>query len=57
VFKGGDEPGDNLMIYEVDVPLTIDPQALARDLRATAETLQLDINFQHRRIFETLHRI
>jgi predicted amino acid-binding ACT domain protein len=45
------------MIYEVDVPLTIDPQALARDLRAKAETLQLDINFQHRRIFETLHRI
>jgi glycine cleavage system transcriptional repressor len=57
VFKGGDEPGDNLMIYEVDVPLTIDPQALARDLRAKAETLQLDINFQHRHIFETLHRI
>jgi glycine cleavage system transcriptional repressor len=57
VFKGGDDPGDNLMIYEVDLPLTIDPQALARDLRAKAATLHLDINIQHRHIFETLHRI
>ena len=57
VFKGGEEPGDNLMIYEVDVPLTIDPQPFARDLRARAETLHLDLTLQHRHIFETLHRI
>jgi len=57
VFKGGNDPEDNLMIYEVDVPLAIDPQALARDLRAKAEVLHLDINIQHRHIFETLHRI
>ncbi len=26
VFKGGEDPGDNIMIYEVDVPLAIDPR-------------------------------
>jgi glycine cleavage system transcriptional repressor len=57
VFKGGDAPGDNIMIYEVDVPAVVDHQALARDLRSKAETLQLEINIQHRNIFETLHRI
>ncbi|MFO7706705.1 MAG: ACT domain-containing protein [Desulfobacterales bacterium] len=57
VFKGGDEPGDNIMIYEVDVPETVDPQALATDLRARAEALRLDLIIQHRNIFEALHRI
>lgn len=57
VFKGGDAPGDNIMIYEVDVPTVVDHQALARDLRSTAESLRLEINIQHRNIFETLHRI
>ena len=57
VFKGGDDPSDNLMIYEVDVPLAIDQQALTRELRAKAEALHLDISIQHRNIFETLHRI
>jgi glycine cleavage system transcriptional repressor len=57
VFKGGDEPGDNIMIYEVDVPKTVDPQALAADLRARAEALRLDLILQHRNIFEALHRI
>ena len=32
VFKGGDEPGDNIMIYEVDVPNNIDQQAFYRNL-------------------------
>ncbi len=57
VFKGGDDPSDNLMIYEVDVPLAIDQQALAHELRAKAEALHLDISIQHRDIFETLHHI
>jgi glycine cleavage system transcriptional repressor len=57
VFKGGDDPSDNLMIYEVDVPLAIDQQALARELRERAEALELSISIQHRNIFETLHRI
>ena len=57
VFKGGDAPGDNIMIYEVDVPTVVDQQALARDLRTQAEALHLEINIQHRNIFETLNRI
>jgi len=57
MFKGGDEPGDNIMIYEVDVPKAVDLQALAADLRDRACELQLDISIQHRHIFEVLHRI
>ena len=57
VFKGGDEPGDNIMIYEVDIPIDIDQQALYRDLREKAESLTLDISIQHRNIFETINRI
>jgi glycine cleavage system transcriptional repressor len=57
VFKGGDEPGDNIMIYEVDIPIDIDPLALYRDLREKAKFLTLDISIQHRNIFETINRI
>jgi glycine cleavage system transcriptional repressor len=56
-FKGGDAPGDNIMIYEVDVPASVDQQAFARDLGARAGSLQLDLSIQHRNIFEALHRI
>jgi glycine cleavage system transcriptional repressor len=57
MFKGGNEPGDNIMIYEVDVPKAVDLQILAQDLRDKAADLQLDISIQHRHIFEVLHRI
>ena len=57
VFKGGDEPGDNIMIYEVDIPIDIDQPALYRDLREKAKSLMLDITIQHRNIFETINRI
>jgi len=57
VFKGGDDPGNNSMIYEVDVPAAADQQALDRDLRKKAVELGLDISIQHRRIFKALNRI
>jgi len=57
VFKGGDEPGDNIMIYEVDIPADIDRQEFYRALRAKAESLALSISIQHRNIFETINRI
>lgn len=57
VFKGGDDPGDNIMIYEVDIPLQIDQQALYRELKKRADNLKLDIDIQHRNIFEAIHRI
>ena len=57
VFKGGDDPDDNIMIYEVDVPTRIDQQSLHRDLRQKADELHLEISIQHRNIFEAINRI
>jgi len=57
IFKGGDEPGANIMIYEVDIPVDIDTTALYRDLREKAKALELVISIQHRNIFETINRI
>ncbi len=57
VFRGGDNPNQNIMIYEVDVPVDTDQQTLYRELREKAAALDLEISIQHRRIFETLNRI
>ncbi len=57
VFKGGDAPGDNIMIYEVDIPLSADQKAFDKDLRQRATELSLDISIQHRNIFEAINRI
>lgn len=57
VFKGGKEPGNNIMIYEVDIPVDINRQDFYRELRAKAESLALSISIQHRNIFETINRI
>ena len=57
VFKGGDDPGNNIMIFEVDVPAGTDLPVLRRELEQAARQLALEINIQHRRIFETMNRI
>ena len=57
VFKGGDDPNANIMIYEVDIPDSADQSSLRRKLRETALTLSLDISIQHKRIFEAINRI
>ena len=57
VFKGGDDPNDNIMIYEVDVPASADQHVLDIDLRQRATSLGLEISIQHRRIFEAINRI
>jgi len=57
VFKGGDDPGNNIMIYEVDIPGGIDQINFYRELRETAESLALNISIQHRNIFESINRI
>jgi glycine cleavage system transcriptional repressor len=57
VFKGGDAPGDNIMIYEVDIPAGVEQKQLRDDLRAEAAKLNLEISIQHRHIFEALNRI
>jgi glycine cleavage system transcriptional repressor len=57
VFKGGDNPDANIMIYEVDIPGDTDHQALRRELRQKAEALSLDISIQHKLIFEAINRV
>jgi glycine cleavage system transcriptional repressor len=57
VFKGGNDPDSNLMIYEVDIPADIDQHALYQDLREKAASFALDITMQHRNIFEAINRI
>jgi glycine cleavage system transcriptional repressor len=57
VFRGDREPQNNVMVYEVDVPLDTDQQRLRADLRAKAAQLNLDINVQHKNMFEAINRI
>lgn len=57
VFKGGDDPRDNIMIFEVDVPDATALPELHQELELAALELGLEINIQHRKIFETMNRI
>lgn len=57
VFKGGDNPNANIMIYEVDIPTDVDQKSLRKELREKAEALSLDISIQHKLIFETINRV
>jgi glycine cleavage system transcriptional repressor len=45
------------MIYEVDIPATIDQSAFRQALRRRAEDLGLELSLQHRDIFEAIHRV
>mgnify|MGYP001814600772 CR=1 FL=1 len=57
VFKGGSNPLDNLMIYEVTIPGHVVLADLYRELEDTAAGLGLESNSQHRRIFVAMTRI
>jgi glycine cleavage system transcriptional repressor len=57
VFKGGDNPTDNIMIYEVDIPNDTDHHILREELTKRASELGLDISIQHRNIFMSINRI
>jgi glycine cleavage system transcriptional repressor len=46
-----------VMIYEVDIPSAIDFPAFRSALYGRAQELGLDINLQHREIFEQIHRV
>src|SRR5512135_1740756 len=46
-----------VMIYEVDIPPATDYHAFRTDLYGRAQELGLDINLQHREIFEQIHRV
>lgn len=57
VFKGGDDPSNNIMIYEVCIPPKTDRSVLTHHLARKAEELGLQISIQHRKIFEAINRI
>jgi glycine cleavage system transcriptional repressor len=57
VPRGGRDRQEYLMYYEVDVPDAVDHRAFRDALGAKAAELGLDINIQHREIFEQIHRI
>jgi glycine cleavage system transcriptional repressor len=45
------------MIYEVDIPATVDQNLFREALRGRGIELGLDISLQHRDIFEAIHRV
>ncbi len=57
VFRGGDDPNSNVMIYEVDIPPDTDLQALRKSLGEKAMSLKLNVSIQHKNIFEAINRI
>jgi glycine cleavage system transcriptional repressor len=57
IFKGGSNPNDNIMIYEVDIPDSTDQHILRKELTERASELGLDISIQHRNIFMSINRI
>ncbi len=57
LFRGGDNPEDNLMVYEIDIPESANLQALSADLHKLGKQFSLDINIQHQDIFNKLTKI
>ena len=57
VFRGGENPTHNTMIYEVDIPNGIDQNRFREALYKKGEELGIEISVQHRKIFEAIHRI
>ena len=57
VFRGGMAPERNVMIYEVDIPADSDLSKLRAALGAKGAELGLEVNLQHKSIFEAINRI
>lgn len=57
IFKGGDNPMDNLMVFEVDVPRATVMNDLRDALEDIAKRLDLEISVQHRKIFDSVSNI
>ncbi len=57
VFKGGDDPNRNIMIYEVELPEGIDMEKFTMALRERAAELNLKISIQHRDVFKAINRV
>lgn len=57
IFKGGSNPMDNLMVFEVDVPRATIMNDLRDALAEIAQRLDLEISVQHRKIFDSVSNI
>jgi glycine cleavage system transcriptional repressor len=57
VCRGARTGQEYVTFYEVDIPAGIDRQGFRAELRARAGELGLDVNLQHREIFEQVHRV
>jgi glycine cleavage system transcriptional repressor len=57
VSRADGDRQDYIMIYEIDMPPAIDHRDIRTALHDRARTLGLDINLQHREIFEQIHRV
>ncbi|WP_273150356.1 glycine cleavage system protein R [Methylophaga thiooxydans] len=57
IFKGGDNPMNNLMVFEVDVPRATEMNDLRDALDDIAKRLALEVNVQHRKIFDSVSNI
>jgi len=57
VARGNRDGQNYVMIYEIDIQPATDYHALRTALLGRAQELGLDINLQHREIFEQIHRV
>lgn len=57
VFRGGDAPDRNFMIYEVEIPGETDQQDLRRVLGERCRDLNLALSIQHVKVFEAINRL
>ncbi|HMK60138.1 MAG TPA: ACT domain-containing protein [Dissulfurispiraceae bacterium] len=57
VTRAGNNRLDYVMIYEINVPPSVDYHQFRTALHDRASELGLDINLQHRNIFEQIHRV
>jgi glycine cleavage system transcriptional repressor len=57
IFRGGNDPTNNIMIYEVNVPVGLDQRTFREALARRARELELDLSMQHRDIFEEINRL
>jgi glycine cleavage system transcriptional repressor len=51
------KPPDYITIYEVDVPPSTEYRSFRTDLQTRAQELGLDVNIQHREIFEKIYQV
>ena len=57
VTRGSGAGQEYVTFYEADIPAAADRQAFRAALRARAAELGLEVNVQHREIFEQIHRV